>query len=50
MMNLGFIIEQLPTADHLTEEVQIAKGKYKVITTWREAKEQIKWLKKEKYQ
>ena len=26
------------------------QGKYKVITTWREAKEQIKWLKKEKYQ
>ena len=26
-MDLGFIIEQLPYADHLTEEVQIAKGK-----------------------
>ncbi len=48
-MNLGFIIEQLPFADHFTEEVQIAKGKYKVITTWREAKEQLQWLKKEKY-
>jgi hypothetical protein len=44
-MNLGFIIEQLPYADHLTEDVQIAKGKYKVITNWREAKEQIRCLK-----
>ena len=44
-MNLGFIIEQLPYADHLTEEVQIAKGKYKMVTTWREAKEQIQWQK-----
>jgi hypothetical protein len=48
MMNLGFIIEHLPYADHFTEEVKIAKGKYKVITTWLEAKEQIKWLKKDK--
>lgn len=47
-MNLGFIIEQLPYADHLTEEVHIAKGKYKMVTTWREAKEQIKWLKEGK--
>lgn len=44
-MDLGFIIKQLPTADHFTEEVQIAKGKYKVITNWREAKEQIRCLK-----
>jgi hypothetical protein len=44
-MDLGFIIKQLPIADHFTEEVQIAKGKYKVITNWREAKEQIRCLK-----
>lgn len=47
-MNLGFIIEQLPYADHLTEEVQIAKGKYKIITTWKEAKQQILCLNKGK--
>ena len=47
-MNLGFIIEQLPYADHLTEEVQIAKGKYKMVSTWKEAKDQIKWLKEGK--
>lgn len=47
-MDLGFIIEQLPYADHFTEEVQIAKGKYKMVTTWKEAKEQIKWLKEGK--
>ena len=47
-MNLGFIIEQLPYADHFTEEVHIAKGKYKMITTWKEAKEQILCLNKGK--
>ena len=47
-MNLGFIIEQLPIADHFTEEVQIAKGRYKLITTWQEAKAHIKWLRKGK--
>lgn len=47
-MDLGFIIKQLPTADHLTEEVQIAKGRYKLITTWKEAKAHIKWLRKGK--
>lgn len=47
-MDLGFIIKQLPTADHFTEEVQIAKGRYKLITTWKEAKAHIKWLRKGK--
>ena len=47
-MNLGFIIKQLPYADHFTEEVQIAKGKYKMITTWKEAKAHIEWLRKGK--
>jgi len=47
-MNLGFIIEQLPYADHFTEEVHIAKGKYKMITTWKEAKQQILCLNKGK--
>lgn len=47
-MDLGFIIEQLPYADHLTEEVQIAKGKHKMVTTWKEAKQQILCLNKGK--
>ena len=44
-MDLKFIIEQLPYADHLTEDVIVAKGKHKMITNWKEAKQQIKWLR-----
>lgn len=43
-MNLGFIINQLPQVEATSEELQVAKGKYKVITKWSEAKEQIRWL------
>lgn len=47
-MDLGFIINQLANTTSTAEEVQIAKGKYKVITNWREAKQHIKWqLKKQ---
>jgi len=43
MIDLGFIIEQLPKADLTTEDILIAKGKHKMITNWSEAKQQIKW-------
>ncbi len=43
MIDLGFIIEQLPKADQLTGDMLIAKGKHKMITNWSEAKQQIKW-------
>jgi len=43
-MNLKFIIEQLPYADHLTEDVLVAKGKHKKVTNWQEAKTHIKWV------
>lgn len=42
-MDLGFIINQLANTTSTAEEVQIAKGKYKVITNWQEAKQHIKW-------
>jgi len=45
-MDLKFIIEQLPYADHITEDVLIAKGKHKMVTNWKEAKQHIKWLLK----
>jgi hypothetical protein len=44
-MDLKFIIEQLPYADHLTEDVLVAKGKHKMITSWKEGKQHIKWLR-----
>jgi hypothetical protein len=47
-MDLGFIINQLAITASTDEEVQIAKGKNKVITNWAEVKQQIKWqLKKQ---
>ena len=47
-MDLGFIINQLANTISTAEEVQIAKGKYKVITNWREAKQHIRWQLKRK--
>jgi len=48
MIDLGFIIEQLPKADQLTDEILIARGKHKMITNWSEAKQQIKWQLRKK--
>lgn len=42
-MDLKFIIQQLPYADHITDDVIIAQGYHKMITNWKEAKQQIKW-------
>jgi hypothetical protein len=47
-MNLGFIIEQLPITTAKSDDIYIAKGKYKVITKWSEAIQQVKWLLKKK--
>lgn len=44
-MNLKFILEQLPYADHITSDVIVAKGKHKMITNWKEAKQHIQWLR-----
>jgi hypothetical protein len=47
IMNLGFLISEL-RKDHygICEEIEIAKGKWEIIESWAEAKEQIKrqWL------
>ena len=47
-MDLGFIINTLPKAEGTSPEVRMAKGEYKVITNWKEAKEQILWQLKKK--
>lgn len=41
-MNLGFIIEHLPKQEAIDQDMMIAKGKYKIITKWSEAKEHIR--------
>lgn len=42
-MNLGFIIEQLHKTEPVNQDLRIAKGEWKIITKWSEAKEQIRW-------
>ena len=42
-MNLGFIIEQLHKTEPINQDLRIAKGEWKIITKWSEAKEQIRW-------
>ncbi len=41
-MELGFIIEQLQKTDAIDQDMSIAKGEWKIITKWSEAKEQIR--------
>lgn len=47
-MDLGFIINALPKAEATSPEVRVAKGEYKILTSWAEAKQQIKWLLRRK--
>lgn len=42
-MDLGFIIEQLKKTGSPDQDMMIAKGEWKIITKWSEAKQQIKW-------
>ena len=42
-MDLGFIIEQLQKVEATDQDLRIAKGEWKVLTKWSEAKEQIRW-------
>jgi hypothetical protein len=41
-MDLGFIIEQLQKSEAIDQDLMIAKGEWKIITKWSEAKEQIR--------
>ena len=41
-MDLGFIIEQLQKSEAMDQDMMIAKGEWKIITKWSEAKEQIR--------
>jgi hypothetical protein len=41
-MDLGFIIEQLQRTEAIDQDMMIAKGEWKIITKWSEAKEQIR--------
>jgi hypothetical protein len=46
-MNIGFLITALKESHYgICDEIEIAKGKWEVIESWAEAKEQIKrqWL------
>jgi hypothetical protein len=45
MMDLGFIIEQLQKVEATDQDLMIAKGEWKILTKWSEAKEQIRWLR-----
>ena len=47
-MDLGFIIEQLPNHSATDQDMRIAKGQWKILTKWSEAKEQIKWQLRKK--
>jgi hypothetical protein len=47
-MDLGFIIEQLQKVDAIDQDLRIAKGEWKILTKWSEAKEQIRWQLKKK--
>jgi hypothetical protein len=42
MMQLDFIIEQLRIQEATNQDLMIAKGQWKIITKWSEAKEQIR--------
>jgi len=42
MMQLDFIIEQLRIQEATNQDLMIAKGEWKIITKWSEAKEQIR--------
>ena len=44
-MDLGFIIEQLQKTEATNQDLRIAKGEWKIMTKWSEAKEQIRWLR-----
>ena len=41
-MDLAFIIEQLQKSEAMDQDMMIAKGEWKIITKWSEAKEQIR--------
>ena len=43
MMQLDFIIEQLSIQEATNQDLMIAKGKWKILSKWSEAKEQIGW-------
>lgn len=47
-MNLGFIIEQLQRNEAIDQDMMIAKGEWKILAKWSEAKEQIRWRSRKK--
>ena len=47
-MDLGFIIEQLQRTEAIDQDMRIAKGEWKIITKWSEAKEQIRLQSRKK--
>lgn len=47
-MDLGFIINSLQKTKAASTEERIAKGEWKIISSWAEAKEQILWQLKRK--
>lgn len=47
-MDLGFIIEQLQGNEAIDQDMMIAKGEWKILIKWSEAKEQIRWRSRKK--
>ena len=47
-MDLGFIIEQLQKQEAIDQDLMIAKGEWKILNKWSEAKEQIRWRLRKK--
>ncbi len=47
-MDLGFIIEQLQRVEAIDQDMMIAKGEWKILTKWSEAKQQIQWRLRKK--
>ena len=47
-MDLGFIIEQLQKQEATDQDWMIAKGEWKILNKWSEAKEQIRWRLRKK--
>ena len=45
-MDLGFIIEQLQKTEPIDQDMMIARGQWKILTEWSEAKQQIRWLRR----
>jgi hypothetical protein len=47
-MDLGFIINELRKTELVTEDIKIAQGEWKLVTSWRQLKQHIRWVRRER--